>query len=226
MDDHKIDSLFRLVVVGPRDIHKIRRWRGPDYANLPDEARDTTLEHTLSIALMIGALLAIEEEHPMGKHKGVLNHERLLLAAIIHDIGEGAVGDLPWRVKRDQRISGPMREIEHEQVNEMLRDLPEAARDLYTNAYRTPHEESLEGRFFDAAHLVGQLALAVIRYRDGHRQFVEAFSNILTALEPAATEFASIELCLAPFREWLAREVERDNRAKALRVLAGEVDPE
>lgn len=212
---HSIDSLFKLLVIGPRDIAQIRRWRGPDYRGLPDDARDTTLEHSLSTGIVIAALLAIEESHPEARHKGEFNHARLITAGVIHDLGEGGVGELPWRVKRHPLIKDGMRKVEHEFVGEMFDELPEAAHRALGHAYNIPHQDSLDGRFFDAAHLVGQMALAVTRYKEGHHQFIEAFGNILPALEAEAGEFVSIELCLAPYRAWMAEELAEHARIKA-----------
>ncbi len=217
-------AFFRLAVISPRDLHNIRRWRAKEYAGLPDSARDTTLEHTLSVALTVRGLLAVEGAHPEGKG-AELNHLRILTAAITHDLGEGVVGDMPWIVKRDPRVRAGLQQIESEQVIEMFDSTPPAVRDAFHDAYQVPHELSADGRFFDAAHLLAQLALAILRYQDGHRQFIEAFRNILGEIVAAEQEFVSIRLTISPFRDWLEREVARHDQVSELRRSAG-VDPE
>lgn len=215
-----IAALFRLLVVTPRSISHTMRWRAPKYDDLPEVARDTTIEHTLSAAMALPALIAIEETHPDGRHKGKLNASRLITAAVVHDIGEGRIGEIPWEIKHDPRVEAELRAIEHEKVTDMFAKMPEAARDVLTSAYNAPHEDSLDGRFFDAAHLLTQMAFAVLRYEQGHKQFLECFKNVLPLLEVAAKEFISIEVCLAPYREMMAKEIERERRLAEVARLA------
>ena len=221
LDNYLTDDLFGFLDVAPRDLLKVRRWG--NYSGLPDIARETTLEHTLSAVYLTAVMLAIEESDPAGQHQGKLNHARLLLAAALHDIGEGVVGDVAFAVKQDPRVKQGLKEIERESSEEKFRCLPHEARVVFRDAYQVEVEDSLHGRFFNAVERVGYMANAIPRFKAGHNQYMETFENHLEPLRTLARDFVSVQVLLGAYFDWVGIQIDRARRAREARALADRV---
>ncbi|OGL96071.1 hypothetical protein A2348_00965 [Candidatus Uhrbacteria bacterium RIFOXYB12_FULL_58_10] len=211
------DYLSALLAQLPEMLSRVHRWT--HFPSLPATERETVLEHSYISVLLTSAMLALEEAH--GLHKGKMDHGKVVLAAALHDIGEGRIGDVRYAVKQDPRVREHLEAIEREQVEHMLCDLPEAARVVFWDAYELVNSNTLEGRFFEAVERIGYVQYAVPHVQRGRMEFLEVFRmqhEKILALEP---EFVSAKIIYDAYREYVAEQIRLEKAAEAVRFLAG-----
>lgn len=201
----------------PEMLSRVHRWT--HFASLPAGERETVLEHSYVSVLLTSAMLAIEEAS--GSHTGELNHGRLLLAAALHDVGEGRIGDVRYAVKQDPRVREHIAAIEREQVEHMLRDLPEPVRVSFRSAYELVDSDTREGRFFKAVERVGYMQYAVPQVQRGRMEFLEVFRMQHEKLVALEEEFVSVKTLYAPYRDYVADQLRLEKETQELREMTG-----
>lgn len=212
------EAFCLLLTQAPAMIANIHRWS--HYAGIPRPELEDVLTHSYRAVLVAGAMLSLEEVH--GQHKGELDHTRILMAAALHDIGEGRIGDVRFAVKQDPRIKDDLRQIEREQIKIMFHDLPPEVHELFWQAICLEDElDTLEGRFFNAIERLGYIYLAVPFYRRGIRDFIETFRWQHPAILELEREFTSLRILYDPYRNFVAREIDLQARADALAAETG-----
>jgi 5'-deoxynucleotidase YfbR-like HD superfamily hydrolase len=152
-------------------------------------------------------MLAIELNH--GRYTfDVPRVFRLMLAFPTHDMGEGKSGDVTYDVKNDDRVKGPLKEIEDEFVDGMYSKFPDVIRDAFRDAYAVEDEgkngTTLEGRFFNAVERIGYMVFAVPQVRKHKRMsFVRVFRNHHAKLLELSQEFESVRIMYEPYIEFV-----------------------
>lgn len=209
MTEKQPDGLAQLLTQLPDMLSRVHRWT--HFSSLPRVERETVLEHSYASVLLVGAMLALEEAQ--GMYRGQWDHGRLLLAAALHDAGEGRIGDVSYSVKQDPRVREPLEQIEREQVERMLRDVPDAVREQFLSAYRLVDTDTLEGRFFKAVERMGYIQYAVRQVRQGRMEFLEVFRIHHEQLLKLETEFVSVNVLYAPYRGYVEEELRRETVA-------------
>lgn len=214
---HPSEALGLLFFQVPAMIESIRRWT--HFASLPREECETVLAHSWCAPTLTGAMLALEEKH--GHHKGKLNHARLLLAALFHDVGEGRIGDVRYAVKGDSRVKKQLRIIEKEQVQQLFAGLPPEVRDVFWDAYCLEDEESLDAEFFNAVERMGYMYFAVPQVRRGRMEFIEVFRLQHPKILELEKKFVSLRMLYDPYRDEVAEVLALEDRAAKLRESVG-----
>ncbi len=191
MEKDETSGLLKFMLETPGMLERVFRWS--NYASVPAAERETVLEHSFNSVVLAGAMLSIEER---GRLAGRFNHSRLLLCALLHDLGEGRIGDVTFHVKNDPRIKAGLHEIEQEQVRALLAPLPEAVRTDFLDALTIEGDgSSLEGRFFNAVEQVGYVFYAFHQAkRLGRGEFKKVLLNHHATLVKHAEEFTSVRV--------------------------------
>jgi len=185
-------------------LSQVHRWGNSP--SVPSYERESVLEHTFRAVALTAAMIAIEEEQ--GDLPRRLDGERLLLTALLHDIGEGRTGDILYAVKQDVRIKDVLNEIEREQAVGLLKDLPLPVRDKFESAYRLESENSIEGRFFNAVERMGYIYYSIEQYRDrGRKDFIETFQMQHNKILELEQEFVSLKVLYDEYREYIIKEL-------------------
>lgn len=207
---HPVEVLAKLFLRVPREMSSYARWK--KYQELPAQEREDTLAHSWNATLLMAIMLELEEEHGS---LAELSPVRLLMAAHLHDIGEGAIGDVTYVVKQDPRVRRQLEEIEREQATMMLAGLWPRVQERFTAAYNVQYDHATrEGRFFNAMERVGYIYFAVVQVRMGRKSFVEVYERQHDALVAHCEEFASVRVLYEPLREEVMRELDASLRAK------------
>lgn len=211
------DHLSSLLAQLPEMLSRVHRWT--HFSSLPRGERETVLEHSYVSVLLASAMLALEDAH--GAHGGALNHAKILLAAALHDVGEGRIGDVRYAVKQDPRVRDHLAQIEREQVSHMLRDLPDAVRDRFQEAYGMIDGDSLDGRFFKAVERVGYVHFAVPQVQRGRMEFMEVFRMQHERILALEEEFVSVKMSYDPYRAYVEEQLHLDKEAEEARKMTG-----
>jgi 5'-deoxynucleotidase YfbR-like HD superfamily hydrolase len=200
-----IEALIHFLATGPGLLRRVWRWTHAD--DLPHDERETVETHSLASVWLMGALLAIEERS--GRH--ALHPARLLLAASLHDVGEGKMGDIGYPVKNDPRAKDILREIERELVENLFRDFPEDVRAAYLDAYavESESETTLDGRFFNAAERLGYVLFAIPQIKKGRLSFIQLLHRQNDPLLRHVAEFDSIRTFYEPHREFIQQKLKK-----------------
>ena len=200
------ESLRKILSETPDMLSQVHRWS--HYSSVPRGDRENVLEHTFRAVMLTAAMLAIEEEQ--GNLLRKLDGERLLLTALIHDIGEGSIGDVLFAVRQDSRIKDALNEIENEKVNELIKSLPLPVRDRFLNAYQVLGEDSTEGRFFNAVERIGYAYYAIEQYRDhGRKDFIQVLQRQHPMILDLEQEFVSLKVLYDEYREYVDGELKK-----------------
>lgn len=201
----------------PEILSRVHRWT--HFPSLPAEERESVLEHSYVSVLLAGAMLAIEEAHGSSAHG--IDRPRVLLAAALHDVGEGRIGDIRYAVKQDPRVRDHLDTIEREQVASMLRDLPEDVRRTFWDAYRVVGSDTIEGRFFQAVERIGYMQFAVPQVQRGRTEFLEVFRMQHDRILALASEFVSVRTLYEPYRAYVEEQLHLERRAEETRIATG-----
>jgi len=213
-----IEALGNFLTQTPEMLSQVHRWGNSP--SVPRHERESVLKHTFRAVALTAAMVAIEEEQ--GDLPQKLDGERLLLAALLHDIGEGRTGDILYAVKQDGRVKHMLNEIEREQAMSLLKDLPLSVRDKYESAYRLESEDSIEGRFFNAVERMGYIYYSIEQYRDrGRKDFIETFQMQHEKILVLEEEFVSLKVLYGEFKEYIEKELELEQKARAFRETTG-----
>ncbi|MFH1429970.1 MAG: YfbR-like 5'-deoxynucleotidase [Candidatus Uhrbacteria bacterium] len=184
-----------------RGMKSVTRWK--PYPNRGRQDEDVC-EHTVQQTMLVQLLLVLEREY--GNMDG-LDGERLLGCALMHDMGEGLIGDVSWMVKQDPRIGPLLEEKEREAFDEQIVSaVPEAVGIELRGRFDIQHElDTRAGRFFNASEFLGYVLRAVFELQSGDEQLArEVFIHQYFTLLDYGKEFASIaRFCadLAPIVE-------------------------
>lgn len=215
-----IESLGHFLTQTPEMLSGVHRWS--HFPSLPRNERESVLEHTFRAVTLTSAMLAIEEEQ--GNLLQKLDSERLLLAALLHDVGEGRIGDVRYAVKIDRRVKTALDEIEHEQAMGLMKGLPLPVRDKFIHAYNLVGENSIEGRFFDAVERMGYIYYSIEQYRDrGRKDFIETFQMQHKKILEREVEFVSLQVLYDEYREYIVKELELEEKARQVRESTGAI---
>ncbi len=213
-----IEALGHLLTQTPEMISQVHRWT--HFPSLPRHERESVLEHTFRAVTLTAAMLAIEEEQ--GNLLRKLDGEQLLLTALLHDIGEGRIGDVRYAVKQDERVKTMLDEIEREQATGLMKELPLPVRDKFMSAYQIVGEDSVEGRFFDAVERMGYIYYSIEQYRDrGRKDFIETFQMQHKKILEREQEFQSLKILYDQYRDYIVRELEIEQKAREVRESTG-----
>lgn len=205
------EALGLLFMQAPEMLGHVRRWT--HYASIPREERESVLAHSWNAGILVAAMLALEEEH--GQFKGQLNHARLILTGLLHDLGEGRIGDVRYQVKADPRVAEQLRTIEAEQAEQIIAPLHPEIRAVLLAAYAVESAtDTLEGEFFNATERIGYILYAVFQIRRGRKELVEVYRRHHEPLCRLSEKFASVRVLYAPLREEVELELSLDDRAK------------
>lgn len=194
-----IKSFARFLIQITDMLRKVHRWT--HYSELPAAERETVETHSLQTVWLAAAMLAIERKS--GRHP--LNEARILLAASIHDLGEGRMGDIGYEIKNDKRVKSALQSIEHEFVYELLKSFPDEIRCVFMNAYAVEGEteQTADGEFFNAVERIGYILFAVPQIKNGRTQFVAVFERQHEALVAYTQEYESVRVFYEPYREYV-----------------------
>jgi 5'-deoxynucleotidase YfbR-like HD superfamily hydrolase len=211
-----LDHLTVLLMRLPEMLSRVHRWT--HFGSLPSQERETVLEHAYVTVLLASAMLALEETH--GAHVGAIDRGKVLLAAAIHDMGEGRIGDVRYAVRQDPRVRDHLAAIEREQVEQMLVDLPEAVHASFWEAFQIIGTDSVEGRFFQAVERMGYMQYAVPQVQRGRVEFLEVFRLQHEKLLDLEKEFASVRMLYDPYRDYVAEQIAFERDAEEARRLS------
>ena len=200
------EQLAVLLARLPEALSRVHRWT--HMPSLPSSERETVLEHSYSTVLLASAMLAIEDAH--GFHDKPIDRAKVMLAAALHDVGEGTIGDVRYAVKQDPRVREHLAAIECEQVEEMLRVLPETVRTAFWEAYRIVESDTPEGRFFQAVERIGYMQFAVPQVRRGRMDFLEVFRMQHEKILELEHEFVSVRMLYDAYRDYVSEQLRRE----------------
>ena len=188
-------------------------------ASLPPREQETVLEHTFHTVFLTLFLLDLEERH--GTHASEINRELLLLTALLHDLGEGMIGDVAYRVKQDERVKEGLRAIEQEMVEDILMSVPEFLRDKLRMAYRVVDSDTMEGRFFNAVERLGYILYARDRVERGDDSFIQVYIRQNDKILELAQLFESVRVVYEEHKDHIARKIRLYKEGKRLGDMTG-----
>lgn len=213
-------DFFRTLTTIARRMDGYHRWQHFDtVASLPPREQETVLEHTFHTVFLTLFLLDLEESH--GTHASEINRERLLLASLLHDLGEGMIGDVAYRVKQDKRVKEGLRAIEQEMVEDILVSVPEFFRDRLRTAYHIVDSETIEGRFFNAVERLGYILYARDRVERGDDSFIQVYIRQNDKILELARLFESVRMVYAEHEDHIARKIRLYEEGKRLCGITG-----
>ncbi len=161
----------------------IRRWQGR-----PDAKFENDLMHSWKTVMQAFTLLAVERELS-GKTKNL--ELPILTLALIHDISEACLGgDVIIPIKKDSRLAGVIDEIEGEEFDRYISELPLQSADfLKATNHIQGKRDLIEGRFFEMVELIGyaSFALAELATRKSAENTAE-FLHVLRDKHPRLSE--------------------------------------
>ncbi|MBI5221371.1 MAG: HD domain-containing protein [Candidatus Magasanikbacteria bacterium] len=166
----------------------IERWK-----NYPQHTPETVLEHTFKICTL-GLLACLIEKKEQQTN---IDFFKVMAALLVHDWGEGQVGDVTWSVKNDPRLKKIIEEIEKEKLNSFLTGfLPEAIVADINKLIDVQNDLSVAGNFFRAIERLGYVSYALQEIEKYDRkEFVSGvLENQYDHLERAALQFPSIKI--------------------------------
>lgn len=181
----RLETFFWQLLSG---LNRVRRWGS--YPNATDERVD---QHTLKTVTL--ALFVVLLERRYGRKD--IDAFTILAMALIHDWGEGKIGDVQWHVKRDPRVKKALEEIEGELLWEFLEKyLPEDIKDDLELLFgKLDQPTTVEGRLFAAIEQVGYMSYAIYEVEhEGKPEFAQVFRDQYQNLENWAQEFESIRM--------------------------------
>jgi 5'-deoxynucleotidase YfbR-like HD superfamily hydrolase len=187
-------------------LRRVHRWA--HFRSIPRAELETVETHLLNHVWLAAIMLALEQAAGRNKIDGMT----VLTALSVHDIGEGAIGDVRFAVKQDPRVRAPLKEMERDAAADLFRNLPPPAREFLSRAFQVEgQEETIEGRFFDAVERIGYMLYAVMQVRLDRMELVEVFHLQHRALFERGIEFPSCAALYAPYRA-MAVEVHNANQ--------------
>ncbi|MBU0898421.1 MAG: HD domain-containing protein [Nanoarchaeota archaeon] len=170
-------------------IDRVIRWEGYETRGY----KQSSLEHSYLLALLAGKAIEIEKEN------GILdfNSEKIILHCLVHDFGEGTVGDITYKFKSDPSIKHILPEIEKEETSVQLKKL-EPLSDFLYNIFQLD-TDSVEERFFNALERLDYMLYAVSEYfYYDNKDFVKVFVRQHKKLTDYGQEFISINKLYQP----------------------------
>jgi len=167
---------------------RVTRWA---HFPQPEDRRENTLTHSLDSVILAAVMLKIEDEQGIGLQ---LDHAKILLAAAIHDFGEGTIGDVTYRFKNDPRVHDAIETIEKEEVEKIFTNLSSSIREIFLQAYGVVDEKSLEGEFFNAIERIGYIFYAITQLEAGDQNFLEVFHRQNPKLVELGKRFVSVRI--------------------------------
>lgn len=203
-----------------RELEEVRRWG--HYRRVAE--RETVLQHTVKGAILAQVMIAIERA---AGTVADFNAYRILAAAIVHDFGEGAIGDVRYEIKLDPRVRPVLEEHERNAFNRFARLMPQEALESLSAAYELQNDRaSFEGRFFNALERLGYMFWAVREFLAGKLVYREVFQNQHRHLVAYMDEFASVRILYGP----IAPEIEKiladgEGNERTVAALTDEQDP-
>lgn len=170
----------------------VRRWQ-----NYPNKSYEENVAgHSLEMALLVINMIAIEEHS--GRKK--FDKFRILSSAILHDLTEIILTDIPWDIKNDSRIKDGLIGIEKEKFAEILKKFPEEARLTISAAHNLQYEEdSFEDKFWSGAEQLGYIMYAWEEYEKGNTSFIKVFNNQHAGIMSLAPEVKSLAILYRPY---------------------------
>lgn len=208
---NSVKAFARFLSSAPDMLRKVRRWT--HYPSLPEAERETVETHSLVSVWLAGAMLAIERKS--GRHQ--LNDARILLAASVHDLGEGHMGDVAYAVKNHPLVREGLRKLEYEIVFDLLKVLPDTIKDVFLDAYAVEGErESLDGRFFNVIERIGYVYYAYSQVKLGRMEFLDVLERHHDPLLALSTEFESVRVLYEPFQKFVAEKIADRSRRRSL----------
>jgi len=201
LDTKFYKTFARFLTETADSLRNIHRWT--HYRQIPEHERESVETHSLTTVWLAGAMLAIERK--LGAH--ALNDARILLAAALHDVGEGVIGDVRYALKIDPRLKDHIQAIESEHVGKMFQGFPQVVRDAFAAAYAVESEKSLDGRFFKGIERIGYILYAVPQVKIGRTEFIQVFGHQHQSLLDMSKEFESVRLFYEPYREYVEEKL-------------------
>jgi 5'-deoxynucleotidase YfbR-like HD superfamily hydrolase len=188
-------------------MRRVKRWDAPMYRTYnaqPDEHKETTLEHSMISVIIAHYVLCLERDH--GATYNHLDTERILLGALLHDLGEGAAGDILFKFKQDPVVKERLKVHEDAWANETLGLAPACMKEDLDRAYALEGEENLEGRFFAAIECLSYIIFARMQYETEEREeFASVFERQHPRIVAFAEEFGGVRVAYEEHREFLER---------------------
>ena len=179
-------------------LHDVSRWR--HYRET--KQRETVLAHSWKGAILAQVMIGLEQ----GFGRQDFDAYRILAAATVHDIGEGAVGDVRYEIKLDPRIRAVLEEYERDGFARFVSRLPPAVHGKILKSYALQDDRtSFEGKFFNALERLGYMFWAVREFLDGNTIYREVFQNQHKHLLAYMDEFACVRFLYGP----LVPEIDR-----------------
>lgn len=192
-----IEVAIHEMAVALRDVSRWQHYRGKT------KQTETVLDHAFKGAVLAQVMIAIERGNGPPR---VFDAYRILAAAVVHDIGEGAVGDVRFEIKLDPRIRPVLEEHERNGFLRFIAPLSISPREEITRAYELQDDRiTFEGRFFNALERLGYMFWAVREYLDSNLVYREVFQNQHKHLCAYMDEFACVRFLYGP----LVPEIER-----------------
>jgi 5'-deoxynucleotidase YfbR-like HD superfamily hydrolase len=203
----KSQPFFQGVMTAFAMIRRVYRWNAreyPSYYQQPNEQKETTLEHSASSVLIAHYLLCLERDH--GTHYSDLNHQRILLGALLHDFGEGAAGDVTFQAKQDPILKAQLKIYEDRWSTEVLSSAPACMQSDMMSAHALEGESSLEGRFFAAIECLSYIIFARAQLEQEERyEFASALKRQHPRILAFAEEFGGVCTAYKEHRELLEK---------------------
>lgn len=137
--------------------------------------QENVMEHSFEVAVIAHCLAIIGKE----KFSSDLDPQKVLAAAIYHDISEVLTGDLPSPIKyHNRKIRDAYKAVERTAELEMLSTLPKELRGSYEEwVIHEKQPESIK-KLVKAADLVASLVKCKAEVNAGNREFANAITDV------------------------------------------------
>lgn len=196
-----IPALAKFLHFAARSTRDVRRFS--HYKEIPEAELSTTETHMLQTAWLAYAMLAIERARGGPQLDAML----VLGAAILHDVGEGAIGDARYTLKGDPRVRTALREIEREHAERMFSSQQEDAAAAFRAAFAVEDGTGAESRFFNAVERMGYVYDVFPHVARGRRALRAVLARHHEPLLAYATQFRSVETLYSPIAGYIAEQI-------------------
>lgn len=185
----KIGSLLRDIIIRLSGVHRWQNFSDKKY-------NENVAGHSLETAFLAIIMISLEEHS--GRKK--FDKFRVLASAVLHDLAEITLTDIPWEIKNDPRIKRGLLSIEKEKFEKILEKFPIEARLLISSAHNLQYDKrSFEAKLFSAVEMIGYICYAWEEYERGNKAFVKVFRNQHLLIMKLIPEVKSLAILYRPY---------------------------
>jgi len=185
----KIGSVLREIITRLSGVHRWQIFSNKKY-------NENVVGHSLETAFLAIIMISLEEQN--GRKK--FDKFRVLASAVLHDLAEMVLTDIPWEIKNDPRIKKGLLNIEKELFAKILRKFPEEVRLSISSAHNLQYDKrSFESKLFSAVENLGYVCYAWEEYERGNESFIKVFKNQHLPIMKLVPEVKSLAILYRPY---------------------------